>query len=313
MIGSHLRGTIPLSSLDDSLTALYVFVDDFLLARPDLAAWRHSPNQHPAFSDAEVLTIALLQSELPVASLKQTYRLIAANTRAAFPRLCSYARWIARVHALAVLLGTLLRVTTNLTSEAPAFYLVDAKPLPVCHRIRHRRVRLLREEGAYWGKTSKGWFFGFKLHVLRHIDGRVVNLVLTPGNWDDRAPALTLFDSVAGGVTLGDLGYRGKARAKEIPAGLRAASDRNLVLAALVSISGSSLLAFLAGFVAQCPTESDLLQPTPSWILARLSNPKLECSVTGCRYPIKKVEARVACSVINRMTQLGMPLSQRVR
>ena len=215
MIRSHLGSTIPLSSLDDSLTALYVFVDDFLLARPDLAAWRHSPNQQPAFSDAEVLAIALMQSELQVASLKQTYRLIAANTRAAFPRLCSYARWIARVHALAALLGALLRVTTNLTPEAPTFYLIDAKPLPVCHRIRHGGVRLLREEGAYWGKTSKGWFFGFKLHVLRHIDGRIVNLVLTPGNWDDRAPALTLFDSVAGGVTLGDVGYRGKARAEE--------------------------------------------------------------------------------------------------
>src|SRR5919199_772921 len=218
MIGSHLRSAIPLSSIDDSLTALYVFVDDFLLARPDLAVWRHSPNRQPAFSDAEVLTIALMQSELQVASLKQTYRLIAANTRAAFPCLCSYARWIARVHALAVLLGALLRVTTNLTPEAPAFYLVDAKPLPVCHRIRHGRVRLLREEGAYWGKTSKGWFFGFKLHVLRHIDGRIVNLVLTPGNWEDRAPALALMAGAEGGVALGDLGYQGRQRAEECAA-----------------------------------------------------------------------------------------------
>ena len=83
------------------------------------------------------------------------------------------------------------------------------------HPLRHRRVRLLREEGAYWGKTSKGWFFGFKLHVLRHIDGRIVNLILTPGNWDDRVPVLALLDGVAGGVTLGDLGYRGKQRAAE--------------------------------------------------------------------------------------------------
>ena len=92
MMNSRPGGTIPLSSIDDSLTALYVLVDDVLLARPDLAAWRHSPNRHPAFSDAEVLTIALVQSDLEVASLKQTYRLIAANCRAAFPRLCSYAR-----------------------------------------------------------------------------------------------------------------------------------------------------------------------------------------------------------------------------
>src|SRR5205085_5202128 len=67
----------------------------------------------------------------------------------------------------------------------------------------------------YWGKTSKGWFFGFKLHVLRHMDGRIVNLILTPGHWDDRAPVSALLDGVEGGVTLGDLGYRGKQRAEE--------------------------------------------------------------------------------------------------
>ena len=202
-------------SIEDHLAALYVFVDDFCQARPDLAAWRHSPHQHPAFSDAEVLTIALLQSELEVASLKQTYGLIAANYRTAFPCLCSYTQWIARVPALTALLEALLRATTNLAPGTAAFYLMDAKPIPVCHPLRHRRVRLLREEGAYWGKTSKGWFFGFKLHVLRHIDGRIVNLILTPGNWDDRVPVLALWDGVAGGVTLGDLGYRGQQRAAE--------------------------------------------------------------------------------------------------
>src|SRR3954471_18962137 len=202
-------------SIEDQLVQLYVFVDDFCQTRPDLADWRHSPHQHPAFSDAEVLTIALLQSELEVASLKQTYRLIAANYRTAFPCLCSYPQWIARVHALTALLEALLRATTNLAPGTAAFYLIDAKPIPVCHPLRHRRVRLLREEGAWFGKTSQGWFFGFKLHVLRHIDGRIVNLVLTPGHWDDRAPALALLEGVEGGVTLGDLGYRGKQRAAE--------------------------------------------------------------------------------------------------
>jgi hypothetical protein len=43
----------------------------------------------------------------------------------------------------------------------------------------------------------------------------VFNLVLTPGNWDDRAPVLALLDGVEGGITLGDLGYRGQQRAEE--------------------------------------------------------------------------------------------------
>jgi hypothetical protein len=51
-----------MSSIDDQLTILYVLVDDFCRARPALAAGRHSPHQRPLFSDAAVLTIALLQA-----------------------------------------------------------------------------------------------------------------------------------------------------------------------------------------------------------------------------------------------------------
>ena len=85
---------------------------------------------------------------------------------------------------------------------------MDSKPIPVCLPIRHGRVRLLRDEGAYFGKTSKGWFFGFKLHVMRHLDGRILNVILTPGNWDDREAALALELNVADGVVLADVGYR---------------------------------------------------------------------------------------------------------
>ena len=69
---------------------------------------------------------------------------------------------------------------------------------------------MLRDEGAYFGKTKKGWFFGFKLHAVLHASGRVVNLILTPGDWDDRDPALALLMAVNDGLIIGDLGYRGK-------------------------------------------------------------------------------------------------------
>src|SRR3954465_9002919 len=171
-----------MSSIVDQLTELYAFVDDFLITHPSLLCWRQSPHDTPRFADSEVLTIALLQGCLGVASLKQTYRLVAHNCRSAFPRLCSYQQWMARLQALTVPIRALLSATMQIPTGSAAFYLIDAKPLAVCHRVRHGRVRLLREDGAYWGKTSKGCLFGFKLPLLRHIDGRIVNLVLTPGN-----------------------------------------------------------------------------------------------------------------------------------
>ena len=197
------------ASVEHQMTEIYCFVDDFLKAHPPLAQWRRSPHAQPRFSDAEVLTIALVQGVLEVATLKQTYRLIAQNWRTAFPALPVYHQWLTRLHHLLPQVGELLATTCGHRPSGARLYLLDSKPIPLCQPIRHGRVRLLRDEGAYFGKTSKGWFFGFKLPLLRHVGGRVLNVILTPGNWDDRAPALALVQGVNGGITLGDLGYRG--------------------------------------------------------------------------------------------------------
>ncbi len=197
------------NSVDQHMTEIYGFVDEFLKTHPALARWRRSPHAQPHFSDAAVLTIALLQGVFEVATLKQTYRLVARNWGSAFPSLPTYKQWVARLHHLWPHIGRLLAATCGQAPTAARLYLLASKPIPLCAPLRHGRVRLLRDEGAYFGKTSKGWFFGFKLHLLRHLGGRVLNLILTPGNWDDRDPALALVQMVEGGVTLGDLGYRG--------------------------------------------------------------------------------------------------------
>jgi hypothetical protein len=200
-----------MSSIEHQMTELYCFIDDYFRAHPPSAAWRRSPNACPAFSDAEVLTIALLQGPLGCATLKKAYLLVRENWMSAFPHLVSYKQWMQRLHALEPVVGRLLRSVPLKLSEADNFYLLDSKPIPVCHPIRHGRVRLLREDGAYFGKSTKGWFFGFKLHLLICQRGYILGAVLTPGNWDDREPALSLCLATEGGAVLADLGYRGEA------------------------------------------------------------------------------------------------------
>jgi transposase len=204
------------TSIEPQMIELYWFVDDFCKTHPRLAHWRHSPHAQPQFSDAEVLTMALLQGVFEVATLKPTYRLVAQRWWTAFPQLCSYKQWLTRVHQLLPQVGGGVATTGTHSGEAAHLYLIDSKPIPLCQPIRHGRVRLLRDEGAYFGKTSKGWFFGFKLPLLRHVDGRVLNIILTPGNYDDRVPALALAQALDGGVTLGDLGYRGPECATDL-------------------------------------------------------------------------------------------------
>lgn len=196
-----------MTSIIDHMTHIFCFVDDFFKAHTSLANWRRSPNHHPDFTDAEVITIALMQSHLGVASLKKTYQIIADNFASPFPKLCSYQQWIARLHRLTPIIGRIFE-SSRLAGRC-RLYLIDSKPIPVCKPIRHGRVRLLRDEGAYFGKSSAGWFFGFKLHVLRDINGCIIDAILSAGNIDDRVAAPELCEVVDGGVMLGDLGYRG--------------------------------------------------------------------------------------------------------
>jgi hypothetical protein len=197
-----------MASIVEQMTAVYVFVDDYLQAHPAQTQWRRSPHHDPLFTDAEAISIGLLQGCLGVATLKQTYHFVAENHRCAFPALPSYAQWHARLQALSGVIGQLLQAAGARAALGEPLYFLDSKPIPVCKPIRHGRVRLLRDEGAYFGKNSCGWFFGFKLHTLVHQTGAILAAILTPGNWPDQDVALALALSVDGGLALADLAYR---------------------------------------------------------------------------------------------------------
>jgi hypothetical protein len=82
---------------------------------------------------------------------------------------------------------------------------VDATTIKVCHNKRIPRHKVFAGIAAR-GKTSMGWFFGFKLHLSVNDRGEILACRLTPGNVDDRKPlpgmAKTLF-----GKLFGDKGY----------------------------------------------------------------------------------------------------------
>jgi transposase len=204
-------------SIKEHLTILYVTVADFFDNHPGVAQWRQSNHSQPTFTDAEVLTMALMQGYFRTDTLKRTYLLVRANDPQAFPSCCSYKQWLARLHRLAQHPGMMVNELAQGKAADTQFYLLDAQPIPVCQPIRHCRVVALREAGAYFGKTSKGWFFGFKLHLLVTATGLIVNVILTPGNWDDRDAATALVQAVsAGSACLGDRGYRRPALQDEL-------------------------------------------------------------------------------------------------
>ena len=74
---------------------------------------------------------------------------------------------------------------------------IDSTPLAVCHPRRRHQHRLFAGQ-AQWGKSSTGWFFGFKLHVVVNDQGQLLNVALTLGNVDDRQPVPDLVGRLFG-------------------------------------------------------------------------------------------------------------------
>jgi transposase len=203
-----------MASQEEQMTTVYVFVDDYLKAHPAVAHWRRSPHHEPPSSGAEVITPGLLRGCLGVATLKQAYRFVARNHRAAFPHLPSYSQWLARLQALSGLIAPWAQAAGALAAQGERLYILDSKPIPVCKPIRHGWGRLLYNEGAYFGRNSCGWCFGFKLHALVLESGAILTALLTPGNWADTIVAGALARAVEGGIALADLGNRSEALAQ---------------------------------------------------------------------------------------------------
>jgi transposase len=76
------------------------------------------------------------------------------------------------------------------------------------------RGRAAAGSSASWARTSSGWFFGFKLHLLMAHAGRILSAVLTPANFQNQEAATALGYATEGGILLGDLGYRASTNAE---------------------------------------------------------------------------------------------------
>ncbi|MDB9515585.1 IS982 family transposase [Roseofilum reptotaenium CS-1145] len=84
----------------------------------------------------------------------------------------------------------------------------------VCHSRRINRYRVFKNLAAR-GKTSMGWFYGFKLYLVASESGDILNTQLTPGNTDDRKPVEGLLSHLQGKV-FADRGYVSQTLAKQL-------------------------------------------------------------------------------------------------
>lgn len=190
------------------LTALYCAVDDFWKVfrtqweKHLLAAGKLKRGPEPELSIAEMLTIVILFHHSNYRTFKHFYEYVTVYLKKEFPRLITYNRFVSLMKGLFVpLFAYLLHRRGSITGIA----FIDATSVRVCHNKRIPRNRVFKGL-AKRGKTTAGWFYGFKLHLIINDKGEILAFQLTPGNVADTAPVEKLSQGIFGKL-FGDKGY----------------------------------------------------------------------------------------------------------
>jgi len=192
----------------NELTELYCAVDDFwklFKSEWDKHLISHSRRHGPApeLSTPEMMTIVILFHQSHFRNFKHFYcDYVLQFLSTAFPTLISYSRFVYLMKGLFVpLFAFLLHNRGALTGIA----FIDSTKVQICHNKRIPRNKVF-SGWAKRGKTTAGWFYGFKLHLIINELGEILAFQFTPGNVADVSVLEKLSEGITGKL-FGDKGY----------------------------------------------------------------------------------------------------------
>ena len=207
------------TELDSLATALYARTGDLLKDSPQLAPWRPAVGIAPQLSDAELVTLAMMQAMLGFTSEGRWLRYARTHLRHLFPYLPQQPGYNKRLRKAAELIRHVTRtlaVSTTLWSDD--VWVVDSTPVE-CGRSRETVKRSDLAGWAQYGYCASHtrYFWGLRLHLVCTLHGLPVAFALTGAKADERQ---TLLDLLAvepqltadrpGQTLIGDKNYFGR-------------------------------------------------------------------------------------------------------
>ena len=192
------------------IPTLFWEVDDFCQTfeqawaqQPQLPSMPGEKRSRSRMHLSEVMTIVIAFHGSGSRTFKDFYTLtVLPHWRKAFPSLVSYSRFVELMPWCLMLLCCFLNTRRG---EMTGIAFVDSTPLEVCHPARAHAHKVFKHQVG-WGKSSTGWKFGFKLHLIINEHGELLAFKLTPANTDDRKPVPEMTQGLFGQL-FGDRGY----------------------------------------------------------------------------------------------------------
>ena len=169
-------------------------------------------NRYCRMSSSEIMTILILFHLSHYRTFKDFYHeCVIKYWQSYFPDLVSYNRFLELKSFVVPILAVYMKYKSG--AETGMYY-IDSTTLKVCHNQRIHRHKVF-DNIAKRGKSSMGWFFGFKLHLVINHKGEIMSFCLTPGNIDDRKPMESLLKNLKG-TDCGDKGYISKIKTQTL-------------------------------------------------------------------------------------------------
>lgn len=157
---------------------------------------------------SEQMTIVVLFHQSGYRTFKWFYNTcVIRHLKHYFPSIVSY-NWFVRL--MSYLIFPLYCYLQTRLGKSTGISFIDSTTIVVCHNRRIHSHKVFKGI-AKRGKSSTGWFFGFKVHIIVSDAGELLAFQFSPGNTDDRVPvekqdmAKNIF-----GKLFGDKGYISK-------------------------------------------------------------------------------------------------------
>ena len=195
----------------------YVEIDDFYKEFEQLIQQTRlnsgvikSRNRKTTMSASEMMSILLLFQYGHFTNFKHFYiHYVQKHLKDCFPKTVSYSRFIQLQSRVMIPLMLFLKLRCKGKSRGINF--IDSTVIRVCHIKREKQNKVFKGI-AEKGKSTMGWFYGFKLHLIINDKGEILSFYLTKGNVDDRnIKVLTSMTEHIFGKLFGDKGYISKA------------------------------------------------------------------------------------------------------
>ena len=201
----------------DKITEIFCLIDDFnkefdqIITENSISEDnnRKKRNRKSKLSQSEVITILITYHLSGHKNLKHFYLYyVKVHLKSEFPQTVSYNRFVELQQKSLVPMVLFLQMKR--LSSCTGISFLDSTIIRVCHKKREHQNKVFKGI-ATKGKSTMGWFFGFKLHIVINDKGEIIDFLITQGNVDDRQPLKDkTFHKRVFGKIFADRGYLGQ-------------------------------------------------------------------------------------------------------